>query len=172
MFGSGTIISIISNEEMNNIMKTEKFLEESGLLIKGVSKAIKNEAEEQKGGFLGMLLGTSGTSLLGNLSTVKSTIRAGEGTIRAGQDFWCCIHHPLTNFDIQMYYQKKPKFSGVYSRNNLPNIKNGPRVINLDQLKSIGTHCIALYVNGSNRRTSCSAMYFASFAVAHIPKEI
>ena len=71
-----------------------------------------------------------------------------------------------------MYYQKKPKFSGVYSRNNLPNIKNGPRVINLDQLKSIGTHCIALYVNGINRRTSCSAMYFASFAVAHIPKEI
>ena len=87
MFGSGTIISIISNEEMNNIMKTEKFLEESGLLIKGVSKAIENEAEEQKGGFLGMLLGTSGTSLLGNLSTVKGTIRAGEGTIRAGQDF-------------------------------------------------------------------------------------
>ena len=52
---------------MNNIKKIVKSLEESGLLIKGVNKAIKNEAKEQKGGFLGMLLGTLGASLLGNL---------------------------------------------------------------------------------------------------------
>ena len=64
-------------------MKIVKSLEESGLLIKGVSKTIKNKANEQKGGFLGMLLGTLGATLLGiNLLTGKGTIRAGEGTIR------------------------------------------------------------------------------------------
>ena len=86
MFGCGT------NEEMNDVMKIIKSLEESGLLIKGV----KNEAKEQKGGFLGMLLGTLGASLLGNLLTGKGTIRTGkgaiamsggQGTIRTGQDF-------------------------------------------------------------------------------------
>ena len=78
---------IISNEEMNDIMKIVKSLEEFGLLIKGVSGTIKNEAKEQKGGFVEMLLGTLGGSLLGNLSTGKASIRAGEGVISAGQDF-------------------------------------------------------------------------------------
>ena len=55
--------------------------------MKGVSKTIKNEAKEQREGFLGMLLGTLGASLLGNLLTGKGTIRTGEGTIRAGKDF-------------------------------------------------------------------------------------
>ena len=58
MFGSGNTTLIISNEEMNNIMKIVKLLKESGLLIKGAIKIIKNEAKEQKGGFLSMLLGT------------------------------------------------------------------------------------------------------------------
>ena len=82
-----TVPLIISNEEMNDIMKIIKSLEESGLLIKGVSETIKNEAKEQKGGFLGMLLGTLCVSLLGNLLAGKGTLRAGKGTIRAGQDF-------------------------------------------------------------------------------------
>ena len=81
MFGSGNTALIISNEEMNDIMKIIKFLEKSGLLIKGASKTIKNEVKEQKGGFLGMLLGTLGASLLGNLLTGKGTISAGEGAI-------------------------------------------------------------------------------------------
>ena len=87
MFGSGTKTLIISNEEMNDIMKIVKSLEESSLLIKGVRETIKNEAKEEKGGFLRMLLGTLGTSLLGNLLTCKDRIRAGEGAIKAGQDF-------------------------------------------------------------------------------------
>ena len=91
---------IISNEEISDIMKIVKSLEESGLLIKRVSETIKNEAEEQKRGFLGMLLGTLGASLLGNLLTGKRTIRTGEGTVRAGQDF-LMPPHPLTNFEIQ-----------------------------------------------------------------------
>ena len=52
--------------------------------------------------------------------------------------------HPLTDFEIQMYYQKKPKFNGVYSRNNLPETKYGAHVKNLDKYESIGTHWIAL----------------------------
>ena len=87
---------IVSNEETNDAMKIVKSLEESGLLIKGVNETIKNEAKEQKGGFLRTLLGTLGASLLGHLLTGKGTIRAGEdtiwvgeGTIRSGQDFYC-----------------------------------------------------------------------------------
>ena len=87
MFESGMTTVTISNEEMNDIMRIVKSLEESGLLIKGVSETIENEAKEQKGGFLSMLLDTLGTRLLGNLLIGESTIRAGEGTIRAGQDF-------------------------------------------------------------------------------------
>ena len=74
--------------------------------------------------------------------------------------------HPLTNFEIQKYYQNKPKFNGVYSRNNLSKIKDGLYVTNLDEFKSIGTHWITLYVNGNN------IIYFYSFGVEHIPKEV
>ena len=94
MFESGITIVIISNEEMNNIMKIVNSLEESGLLIKGFSETIRNETKEQKYRFLSMLLGTLDASLLGNLSTGKNAIKAGEGTtragkgtVRAGQDF-------------------------------------------------------------------------------------
>ena len=78
MLGSGFTTLIISNEEVNDIMKILKSLEESRLLIKGISETIKNEAKEQRGGFLGMLLGTLYASLLGNLLTGKDTVGAGE----------------------------------------------------------------------------------------------
>ena len=87
MFGSGITALIISNEVMNDIMKIVKSLEEYGLLIKGVSKTIKNKAKKTKGRFLGMLLGTLGATLLRHLLTGKNKIRAGEGTVRAGQGF-------------------------------------------------------------------------------------
>ena len=82
--------------------------------------------------------------------------------------------HPLTNFGIQKYYQNdaqlssknEPKFNGFYSRSNLPNMKDGAYVINLDEFKSIGTHWIVLYVHNNN--VTC----FDSFGVEHIPKEI
>ena len=63
--GSGTTNLIISNEEMNDIMKIVQAVENSDILLKGLPKTIKNEIKEQKGGFLGMLLGTLGASLLG-----------------------------------------------------------------------------------------------------------
>ena len=74
--------------------------------------------------------------------------------------------HPLTNFAREKYYQNRPTFNDVYSRNNLPKIKSGAYVINLEEFKSIGTHLIALYVNGSN------IIYFDSFGIEHIPNEI
>ena len=88
--GSGTTTLIISNEEMNDIMKIVQALENSNILRKGVTKTIKNETNEQKGGFLSMLLGTLGASLLGNLLAGKGIVRAGSGNkkgkgiVRAG----------------------------------------------------------------------------------------
>ena len=77
------------------------------------------------------------------------------------------LPHPLTNFEIQKYYQNEPRFNGVYSRDNLPNkIKDGAYVINLDEYSDIGTHWVALYVYNVN------VTYFDSFGVNHIPKEI
>ena len=74
---------------MNDIMKIVQALEDSGILLKGVTKTIKNKTKEQKGGSLSMLLGTLGASLLGDLLTKnlsgKGAVRAGEGTIRAGE---------------------------------------------------------------------------------------
>ena len=78
--GSGVKL-IIEQEDMKDIMKIIKALENSGILLKGVSKTIKNETKEQRGGFLSMLLGTLGASLLGNLLTGgKGIVRAGEGS--------------------------------------------------------------------------------------------
>ena len=88
MFGSGITTLIISNEEMNGIMKVVKFLESWRIwfIDKGVTETIKNEAKEQKGG---MLLGTLGAILLGNLQTGKGTIMASASRekIRARHDF-------------------------------------------------------------------------------------
>ena len=65
--GSGTAALMILNNEMEDIIKIVNSLEDSGLLLKGVSETIQNEAKEQKGGFLSMLLGTLGASFLGNI---------------------------------------------------------------------------------------------------------
>ena len=88
--GSGTTTLKVSNKEMNDIMKIVQALEDSNILLKGVTKTIENETKEQKGGFLSMLLGTLGASLLGNLLAGKGIVRAasgnkkGKGIVRAG----------------------------------------------------------------------------------------
>ena len=75
--------------------------------------------------------------------------------------------HPLTNFEIQKYYKNEPRFNGVFSRNNLPKkIKDGAYVINLDEYADVGTHWIALFC------TKNEIVYFDSFGVEYIPKEI
>ena len=72
--GSGTITLIISKEETNDIMKIVQALENSNILLKGITKTIGNETKEQKGGFLGMLLGTLGANLLRNMLSGKGII--------------------------------------------------------------------------------------------------
>ena len=75
--------------------------------------------------------------------------------------------HPLTNFEINKYYKNEPRFNGVYSINNLPKtIKKGVYVINLDEYENMGTHWVALFVKPKY------AVYFDSFGIEHIPKEI
>ena len=75
--------------------------------------------------------------------------------------------HPLTNFEIQAYYQNESRFIGVYSRDNLPDkIKVGANVINLHEYCDTGTHWIALYINNK------TVTYFDSFGIEHIPNEI
>ena len=75
--------------------------------------------------------------------------------------------HPLTNFEIQAYSQNKPRFIGVYRRDNLPEkIKDGAYVVNLDEYSDIGTHWIALYINNK------TVTYFDSFRIEHISKEV
>ena len=138
---------IISNERMNDIMKIIQALENYNILLNGVTKTIKNETKEQNGGFLSMLLGALGASLLRNLSTGKGIARAGtgnkkgkgivragsgnkkgkgnekgKGTIRAGtakKMGFLIPPHPLTNF-LRQKYKNEPRFNGVFSRNNLP----------------------------------------------------
>ena len=86
--------------------------------------------------------------------------------------------HPLTNFEIEEYYQNEPRFNGVFSRDNLPNnnIKKGAYIINLDEYHDIGTHWVALCVQGTSVYdmyvNNKIVTYFDSFRVEHIPKEI
>ena len=67
--------------------------------------------------------------------------------------------HPLTNFEIQKYYQNEPRCNGLYSRDNLQKTKDGAYVINLDEYSDTGTHWVALYVQNNN------VAYFYSFGV-------
>ena len=143
------------------------------------------------------MLGTRGASLLGNLLTGKGIVRAGSGNnkgkgivrvgsvnnketgvVRAGCGRplssasqkaigFLMKPHPLTNFEIQKYYENKSKFNGVFSRDNLPKkVKDGAYVINLDEHKDTGTHWIALLCNRNE------IVLFDSFGVEHIPEEI
>ena len=76
------------------------------------------------------------------------------------------LTHPLRNSEVKMHYQNEPTFNGVYSRNHLPKIKKRAYVINIDELKLLGIHRIALYMNGSNGK------YLDNFRVEHIQKRI
>ena len=171
--GSGVKL-IIEQEDMNDIMKIIEALENSGILLKGVSKMIENETKEQTRGFLSMLLGTLGAILLGNLSTGgKGMMIAGNGIVHAGEGSKkkhlnsLLPFHPLTNIEITEYYANELRFNGVYSRDNLPKtIKKGAYAINLDEYENTGTHWIALFVKTNE------AIYFDSFDLEHIPNEL
>ena len=109
-------------------------------------------------------------------------MRAGDGKVRAGSGRVASRakgdgskkklnsllpFHPLNNIEINQYYKNEPRFNGVYSRNTLPNkIKKGAYVINLDEYENTGTHWVSLFVKTKY------TVYFDSFGVEHIPKEI
>ena len=75
------------------------------------------------------------------------------------------LPHPLSNFEIRKYCQNEPAFNDVYSRDNLPKLKDAAYAINLDEYSDIGIHWVALYMHNNST-------YFDSFGVEHIPKEI
>ena len=90
ILGSGNHTTlIISNDDMQDLLKIVKSLEDSGILLNGITETVKNEVKKQKGGFLSMILGTLGASLFGDLLTKnlsgRDVIRSGEGAIRAGE---------------------------------------------------------------------------------------
>ena len=139
IYGGGSKTLIISNEEINDKMKIVQDLEDSGIFLNGVTKTIKNETKEQKGGL--------GASLLGNLLTGKGTVRAGEGIKKKKA---LIPSYPLTNFEIKDYYENEPRLNDACSRVNLPKtIKNGAYVINLDKYTDVGTNWISLYVKNN-----------------------
>ena len=140
---------LISNEEMDDIIKVIKSLQVSGLfMLLGTLEA----------SLLGILLGGRQVKRLkssdilerGFMKASESTIRADEITFRAVQDFNLMPSHALTNFEIEKYYKNEPKFNVIYSRNNLAKIKDRAYVINLDEYKSIRAASITLYVNDNN----------------------
>ena len=102
---------------MNDIMKVIQALEDSGILLKGVSETIKNEVRSQKGSTLGMILGTIADSLLGNLLTGKGVYRTGYGNKQEIKKKGLIPAHPLTNIEIINYYENERPF--YYSRDNL-----------------------------------------------------
>ena len=162
--GSGVTTLIISNEDMNYIMKIVRVLEDYNILLKGITKTIKNETKEQKGEFLSMLLSTLGARLLWNLLKDKIILRAGYGAKRAGYGLKKKIltpPYPITNFET---HENEPRFNGAFSKDNLSKtIKNGAYVINLDDA-DVGTHWIALFF----RKTEI--VYFDSFCFEHVPE--
>ena len=176
MHGSGTTTLVISNDELNGIMKIIKSLENSGIFLKGVTKTIKNQTKEQKGGFLSMLLGTLGASLLGNLLLGKRFLRAGEGTVRIGEGIKkkaLMPRLPLTNFKIIKYYNNNPRFNGVYSRDNLPKIiKNGGYIVNLDEYEVVGTHWISLHLRELHSKSNIFLKKLKNLLETKISKQI
>ena len=168
-YGSKTVK--FSNDEINDMTKVIKALEDSDVLMKGVTKTFKNDV--QNGGALPlipMLLGTLCSLLSGRGMYRAGMYRAGKGMYRIGQELQKKSLIPfksLKNFEIQEYYKNKPRFNGVYSKDNLPKtIKNGAYVINLDEYEDVGTHWIALFVKNDE------VIYFDSFGVEHVPKKI
>ena len=103
--GSGVKL-IIEEENMQDIIKIIKELENSDILLNGISKTMENEIKEQRGGFLSILLGTLGASLLGNLLIGKGIMRAGDGIVRAGEGNKKKTKFAITFSSINKYTNK------------------------------------------------------------------
>ena len=117
-----------SNKDLDDMTKIVKALEDSDVLMKRITETLKNDIK--KGGALlliSILLGTLGASLLTGRGMYRFG-NHGQGLFRVGQGIRkksLTPFHPLTNFEIQECFEDESRFNGVYSRNNLPKLKNG-----------------------------------------------
>ena len=160
-----TTTLIILNKEMNDIMEIVEALEDSNILLKEVSKIIKNKTKEQKGGFLSMMLGNWGASLLGKRNVRAELLQKRKRDCKSW--LWKRMGFLIPPHPLQKYYENKPRFNWVFSRDNLPKkIKDLTHLINLDEYADAGTHWIALFFNRSK------IVYFSSFGVEHVSEEI
>ena len=157
------ITLVISSEHMDNITRIIKSRENSAALIDGISKTVKHEIKRQKGGFLGMLLGTLGASMLGNMLAGKGIKRSGKWVIWIK---FLVLFYPLSNIEITKSFNYKPRFNSVYSKNNLPRIKDRVYVINLHDNQSKGTHWVSLFIDRN------TAVYFDSVGTEYIPQDV
>ena len=158
--GYGTKTVKFSNKDLDDITKIVKALEDSDVLMKGITETLKNDIKKGRTlPLIPMLLGTLGASLL----TGRGLFRAGYRMHRAGNQGQgikkklLTPFHPLTN--LQEYFKNEKRFNGVYSRNNLPKLKNGAYVINLDHSKNTETHWVVIFVKEDE------VIYFDSFGV-------
>ena len=118
---------------ISDVITIIKSVENLGVLIHGVSKTLKYKIKKQEGGYLGMLLGTLIASMLENMFTRNGAMRTGEGVMRAGRAIiiWIIWIKSFSstpffnNIQITKYFNYKPRFNGVYSRDSLPRIKDG-----------------------------------------------
>ena len=113
-------------------MKIVNSLKESGLLLKGICGTIKMKNKKEK-------KRTTSSNVVSNISYYKRK-RSNKSRSKFSMSF-----HPSINFEIQQYYQSESKFNGIYLRNSLSKINHQADVINLDEYKTIGTHCMYLY---------------------------
>ena len=162
---------------MNDTIEIIQALEGSNILHKAITKRkSKMKQKKQEGGFLATLVGTLGSILLGNSLSGKEIVRAGSGNKKGKGIAKACYgkewdffipHPPLTNFEIEKYYQNEPRFNGVFARDNLPKkIKYETYVPNLDKYADVGTHLIALFCKRKE------IVYFESCGVEYVPEEI
>ena len=141
----------ISNEDMNDIIKMIKSLEDSGVLIDGVTETLKTEIKKREGGFLGALLAPLIASLV--QLVISSVVKDISGrVVRAAGGGYINKKilvplNPLSNIEITEYFNYEPRFHGVFSRNNLSIIKDGTYVMNLDDKKSKGTHRVLSFID-------------------------
>ena len=151
---SSNEINRIHIKVIRDIMGIVKSLKDTGLLIKDENKLIKTETLEQRERLFGIMLGTLGANLLRNILAGKGMIRADDGEVRGLlKTGFLMLLFPMTNIEMQKYYQSKPKFKGVYLPNNLPNTEDGVFGVNLDEYKLIGTYWIALHTNDNSVHT-------------------
>ena len=149
------------------ILLKSKSLQDSGVLIDGVTETVKHETKKTEGGFLEALLAPLAASLVQPVisSVVKSI--SGRGVKRAERGymdkrFLVPLYH-LNNIEITNYFNYEPRFNGIFSKTNLPRIAY---VINLDDNKSKGTHWVSLFVVRN------TAVYFDSFEIKYIPLDV